>query len=88
MRVALETGEVLDVALIEDGRIVANLSLQLKSGNTSRLTARATSTGASAEGGNARGRGRRKRVLSPEAREKMRQAQLRRWAKTRGEGGQ
>lgn len=97
MKVALERGEVLEIALLEGNSVVGTLSLQLQ-GNA-RGTSVSFSSGSSASAGGSSAsqsagsttsgkRGRRgRRQLSPEARERMRQAQLRRWAKTRGGKG-
>jgi hypothetical protein len=98
MKVALERGEVLEIALLEGNSVIGTLSLQLQANrggaqmsfssgraSASSSSAASQSAGASAGTGTTGKRGRRgRRQLSPEARERMRQAQLRRWAKARG----
>lgn len=81
MKVALEAGEVLDVALIEGDRIIGTLSLQLKGltatsrvGRPALSEARATGEGATP------GRRRKPRKpLSAETKARMAEAQRRRW---------
>jgi hypothetical protein len=84
MKVTLERGEVLDVALVENDRIIGTLSLQLRG-----LSAAARFTGSAqapaAVERTKRGNGRRKRgPLSAEARARMAEAQRRRRAKEQG----
>lgn len=89
MKVTLEKGETLDVALVEDDRIVGTLSLQLRgvgSGAAVRAVSdysrRAAEAPAEPAAGTTR-TGRRKRQISAEARAKMAEAQRRRWEKYR-----
>ena len=85
MRVALEAGELLEVAITEGDRIVGTLSLQLNSiGGSSKAASRSTvsSAGAAAP---ARKQRKTRKPMSPEARARMAAAQKARWAKARGE---
>ena len=89
MKVTLEKGETLDVALVEGDRIVGTLSLQLReigSGAGVRTVSDSTRRAAEATAESATGTTRtvrRKRQISPEARAKMAEAQRRRWEKYR-----
>ena len=90
MKVALEAGEVLDIALIEGERIIGTLSLQLKGlsagsrlGRTAGTSARAASAPAEGTGS---GRRRKRKPMSDEARQRMAEAQRKRWEKARGQG--
>lgn len=90
MKVALETGEVLDVALVEGDRIIGTLSLQLKglAGSTPRVGRPAGSTTANAAAAPRKQRKQRK-PMSAEARARMSAAQKERWSNRKGgnEGG-
>lgn len=91
MKVTLEKGETLDVALVEGDRIVGTLSLVLRGvsvGAAPRTRAEAPAEMAapaarSNRGARAAAGGRRKRNVSAEARAKMAEAQRRRWEKAR-----
>ncbi len=90
MKVTLEKGETLDVALVENDRIVGTLSLQLRgvalAGSTravSEPSRRSVEAPAEKAASTGRGPGRRKRQISAEARAKMADAQRRRWEKYR-----
>ena len=83
MRVALEQGETLEVAILEGDKVVGTLSLEMRSGSSAGRSVSATPTAAPAQA--RRGRRGGKRNISPEARAKMAEAQRRRWAKARGE---
>jgi len=91
MKVALEAGEVLEVAVLDGDRVVGTLSLQLKGlssgtrgvGRPAGSTVeRAASTSAAEPA--AAGRRRKRKPLSPETKAKMAEAQRRRWEKSRG----
>jgi hypothetical protein len=93
MRVALEQGESLEVAILENNRVVGTLSLEMRAAGGSAQAARpAASASASASApqqkraassSGKRGRRGGKRNISPEARQKMAEAQRRRWEKFR-----
>jgi hypothetical protein len=74
MKVALEKGETLSVAILENDRVVGVLNLKL-----SETEEKAPKAPVSPK---ARG-GKRKRNISAEARRKMAEAQKRRWDKYR-----
>jgi hypothetical protein len=90
MKVALEQGESLEVAILQNDRVVGTLSMRLQGvgtgsvGATRQQSAPAAPSAVPAKRGRKRGRragGRRN--ISPEARAKMAEAQRKRWAKFR-----
>jgi hypothetical protein len=90
MKVALEFGESLEVALVQGDRIVGSLTLSLKGvGASPVVRSRATVAEAAAEEApaDAPRRGRRKgkgrRQFSEEARARIAEAQRKRWAAAR-----
>lgn len=86
MKVALEQGDTLEVAILEGDRVVGTLCLEMRSATASsvvRPAAVAAAAGAYKRGGRRGG----KRNISPEARARMAEAQRRRWAKYRNEKG-
>lgn len=88
MKVALENGEVLDIALVEGDRIIGTLSLQLRGLAGSPKTPRATASSQVNDqaGSSTAGRKVRKarKPMSPEGRARMAAAQKLRWDKRRG----
>lgn len=85
MKVALEFGEALEVALLENNRVVGSLSLVLRgAGAAPRVAAAPAAKAAAAPAAKA---GRKRRQLSPEARARMAAAQKERWAKKRASEG-
>lgn len=94
MKVALELGEALEVAILQNDRVVGTLSMRLQgpSGGAARQQAAPVAAPA-AVGRKRRGRkpgrkaGGRRRNISAEARAKMAEAQRRRWAKFRQDRG-
>ena len=91
MKVALEIGEVLDVALLDGERVIGTLSLELKGlAGVSRVGRPASSARekSAATGSNeAAGRRRKRKPMSAESRARMAEAQRRRWEKTKGREG-
>ncbi len=88
MKVALENGEVLDIALVDGDRIVGTLSLQIKGlAGASKVGRPANTSQASASDTPANGRKTRKprKPMSPEGRARMAAAQKLRWEQKRGE---
>lgn len=88
MKVSLEKGDTVEIAIVEGDRIVGSLSLTL--GGAPAAAARrpgrpAGSTNAAPTAGAPKKRERRggRRVISPEARQRMADAQKKRWAKYR-----
>lgn len=77
MRISLEKGEVLDVAITEGDRVVGSLSLTLRDLVPSAPKAAAKAPAAAAPATGKRRTG--KRNVSPEARARMAEAQRRRW---------
>ncbi|MCX7718257.1 MAG: hypothetical protein N2111_07635 [Candidatus Sumerlaeaceae bacterium] len=77
MRISLEKGEVLDVAITEGDRVVGSLSLTLRDLVPSAPKAAAKAPAAAAPATRKRRTG--KRNVSPEARARMAEAQRRRW---------
>jgi hypothetical protein len=81
MKVTLEKGEVLEVAIIEGDRVVGSLSLTLRDTVPSAAAApakpRAAAAAPAAPARKRRASG--KRNVSPEARARMAEAQRRRW---------
>ncbi len=94
MKVALELGEVLDVALVEGDRIIGTLSLELKglSGSSSRTVGRpsgaSAKTASTAADSAVTGRRRKRKPMSDEARKRMAEAQRKRWEKSRSSDGE
>lgn len=91
MKVALESGEVLDIALIEGERVIGTLSLQLKdltstsrAGRPAGVSARASASDGAGEGRKTR---KRRKPMSDEARARMAAAQKARWEKKRSGRG-
>lgn len=89
MKVTLEKGEPLDIALIEQDRVVGTLSIVLNgsfgSKSSSRESARSSAPDLSSE--TLTKTGRKRRNISPEARARMADAQKRRWEKQRAAKG-
>lgn len=86
MKVALEFGEALEVALLENNRVVGSLSLVLRTAGAAPRVAAAPAKAAAPAAAKA---SRKRRQLSPEARARMATAQKERWAKKRAaDGGQ
>lgn len=86
MKVALESGEVLDIAILDGERVVGTVSLQLKDMiSTSRAgrPAGSSAKAASSEGGEGRKTRKRRKPMSDEARARMAAAQKARWEKKR-----
>ena len=83
MKVALEKGEKMNVSIVENDKIVGTLTITFESVLAPKAPKSAPAEAPSA----APMKTRKKRTVSPEAREKMRQAQLRRWEKIRGQAG-
>ena len=77
MRISLEKGEVLEVAIVEGDRVVGSLSLTLRDMVASAPKAAAQAAMAAAPVPRKRRTG--KRYVSPEARARMAEAQKRRW---------
>ena len=73
MKVALEKGETLSVAILENDRVVGVLNLRLS--ETEDKAPKAATSKAKA--------GKKKRNISSESRRKMAEAQKRRWDKYR-----
>lgn len=88
MKVALEAGEMLEVAVLDGDRVVGTLSLQMKSADSARRVGRpAGSTVAkAAEGGT--GRRRKRKPMSAETRAKMAEAQRKRWGNAKSDNDQ
>ena len=90
MKVALEAGEVLDIALLEGERVIGTLSLELKglvsASRVGRPAGSSKAASAAAEGAGA-GRRRKRKPMSPEAKARMAEAQRKRWEKTRSSEG-
>ena len=86
MKVALEAGEVLEVAIIDGDRVVGNLSLQLKGIGGSRVGRPAGSSSAKAASSDepAAGRRRKRKPMSAETKARMAAAQKARWEKKNG----
>jgi hypothetical protein len=87
MRITLEKGENLEVVIVEKEKIIGKLSLQLL-GSVQIVEERrvvASAPEAAFTQGEAPQRKRRKRQLSPEARERLAEAQRRRWARARAQ---
>jgi len=90
MKVALEIGEVLDVALLEGERVIGTLSLELKGlAGASRVgrPASATREAKAVAGTEGTGRRRKRKPMSAESRARMAEAQKRRWEKNRSNEG-
>jgi hypothetical protein len=95
MKVALEAGEVLEVAVLDGERVVGTLSLQLKGlssggrgvGRPAGSTSERAASPSAAESASGAGRRRKRKPLSPETKAKMAEAQRRRWEKSRGNEG-
>jgi len=92
MKVALEIGEVLDIALLEGERVIGTLSLELKglAGSTRvgrPALASARENKAAAAGVEGSGRRRKRKPMSAESRARMAEAQKRRWEKNKANEG-
>lgn len=92
MKVTLEKGELIEIALTEGNQIVGTLSLQLQLGATTlpqrgrpagRPAGSTTASQSEAPAGGKPGRKRGGRKISAEARARMAEAQRRRWEKFR-----
>lgn len=86
MKVALEIGETLEVAILEENRVVSTLSLSLRPAGAPRRAqseAPAKSTSSPSPKG-----GRKRRAISPEGRARMAAAQKARWAARKAKEGQ
>lgn len=91
MKVALENGEVLDIALVEGDRIIGTLSLQIKglagSPKAGRPAAAPQASDAGAAAANGRKVRKQRKPMSPEGRARMAAAQKLRWEQKRGGQG-
>jgi len=94
MKVALDRGEVLDIALIEDERIIGTLSIELKglvsaARGAGRPAGSSRSTASESETRETSGKKTRKKrkPMSEEARARMAAAQRRRWENKKGNEG-
>jgi len=88
MKVALEAGDVLDIALLEDDRVVGTLSLQLNLGRGIKAGRPAKAAAAPADHGAEAPRKRRgRKPLSAETKARMAAAQKARWEKLRQDSG-
>jgi len=89
MRITLEKGENLEVVIVEKDKVIGKLSLQLL--GSVRIVEERHDVASAPEAVSAQGeapqRKRRKRQLSPEARERLAEAQRRRWARFRAQSG-
>ncbi len=81
MKVAMEIGDQLEVAIVSGGQIVGSLAIQLNSVVGAKASKPGRPAKAAAEAAPAKRKGRRK--LSPEAKARMSDAQKARWAKKR-----
>lgn len=88
MKVALENGEVLDIALVEGDRIIGTLSLQLKglagAPKAGRPAAASQQSESAASAPNGRKARKPRKPMSPEGRARMAAAQKLRWEQKRG----
>lgn len=89
MKVALEIGEALDIALVEGDRIIGTLTLQLKglagsSNKVARPAAASQASDSAASSGNNRKVRKLRKPMSPEGRARMAAAQKLRWEQKRG----
>ncbi len=84
MKIALELGESLDVVLMSKEQVVGTLSLQIRGLAQAVAQPKAQAAKAAVSETRPTGPAKKKRTMSPEARERLRQAQLRRWAKVKG----
>jgi hypothetical protein len=91
MKVALDAGDTLDVALLDGDRVIGTLSLQIKglSGSTPKVVTRAASTASENSGSSTSASRKRKqrKPLSEEAKARMAAAQKARWDRRRAEQG-
>lgn len=88
MRVALEAGEVLEVAVLDGDKVVGTLSLKLNGLGSAKRPGRPSaseSAGASTTGTKKR---RQRKPMSAETRARMAEAQKARWAKRNAEANQ
>lgn len=91
MKVALEAGEVLDVAILDGERVIGTLSLQLNLGGAKQRVGRpaaASPKAAAAPAAEGTGRRKKRKPMSPETRAKMAEAQRKRWESTRDGGNE
>lgn len=79
MKITLEKGENLEVVIVDREKVIGKLSLQLLT-PVAVVPEKAASAELKAE---APAKKTRKRTLSPEARERLAQAQRERWARVR-----
>jgi hypothetical protein len=90
MKIALEKGENLEVVIVDKDKLIGKLSLQLL--GSARIVEERHDVPSAPEAVSAQGeapqRKRRKRQLSPEARERLAEAQRRRWARVRAQGAE
>ncbi|MCX7019845.1 MAG: hypothetical protein WCK47_07215 [bacterium] len=81
MKVALEQGDKMSVSIVENDKIVGTLTITFDKVASVKAVKAAVAETAAPE------KTKKKRSVSKEAREKMRQAQLRRWEKIRDQIG-
>ena len=79
MKVALESGEVLEVAILDGERVVGTLSLQMKGVGSSSRVGRPAGAPKAAAASDGATRRRKRKPMSAETRAKMAEAQRRRW---------
>lgn len=84
MKIALELGESLDVVLMNKDEVVGTLSLQIR--GLAQAVAQPKALAAKTVSSETRSAApaKKKRTMSAEVRERLRQAQLRRWARVKG----
>lgn len=87
MKVALENGEVLDIALVEGDKIIGTLSLQIKGLGGASRAGRPAGTSASAANAAPRKQRKPRKPMSAESKARMAAAQKLRWEKKRGDEG-
>ncbi len=87
MKVALEIGETLEVAILEENRVVSTLSLTLRAPGVTRRVASDAPAKSSASAPASKG-GRKRRAISPEGRARMATAQKARWAARKAKANQ
>ncbi len=88
MKVALENGEVLDIALVEGDRIIGTLSIQLKglagAGKASRSAVASQQSESASTSGLGKKTRKPRKPMSAEGRARMAAAQKKRWEEKRG----
>jgi hypothetical protein len=90
MKVALDAGDVLDVALLDGDRVIGTLSLQIKglAGSSPRVGRPAAASSSETSSTTSSRKRKQRKPLSEEAKARMAAAQKERWAKRRAEQGQ